>query len=145
MSEETPILGPVTVTFQPAAAAELAMVIQHVLHNVPEDPRPDQAARAHTLGEAAIALSNALVQAMHDAGLSDEMIARASGRIMLAAPEANAAQLTIAPEPEPDELTESSPSGEEMTGPHPLDQPSEPHNPSPPVDFPAPGGPPNAA
>jgi hypothetical protein len=152
--QETPILGPVTVTFPPEAAAEVAMVLQHVLHNVPDNPRPDQLARAHWLGTAAVALSDALVQAMRDAGLSEELIARASGRIVMAAPEANAAQLTLADDPQnpanevpPLEAVEGEPEGERSVyqGPHPLDSPSEPHNPSPFVDFPSPGGPPDAA
>jgi hypothetical protein len=147
---EVPVLGPVTVTFSPEQAAELAMVVQHVLYNVPDNPRPDQSARAYTLGEAAIALSGALIKAMHDAGLSDELIARASGHLYRA-PQENAAQLELVQDMEgktiqngeivPDDETTDYPEGV-----HPLDPPTdEPHNPSPPVDFPTPGGPPSAA
>ena len=139
--QETPVLGPITVTFVPEAAAEVAMVLQHVLHNVPSNPRPDQANRAHWLGVAAIALSNALVQAMRDAGLSDEMIARATGRIAASAPEANAAQLTLADDPQ-------NPANEvphlEAAPDWAADSTDAP-TPDAPVDFPTPGGPPDAA
>jgi hypothetical protein len=155
--QETPILGPVTVTFPPEAAAEVAMVLQHVLHNVPDNPRPDQLARAHWLGTAAVALSDALVQAMRDAGLSEELIARASGRIVMAAPEANAAQLTLADDPqnphnevphlEAVPEPSSHPAGEAAMEAAPDWAADETEDPTPdaPVDFPSPGGPPDAA
>jgi hypothetical protein len=153
--QEIPVLGPVTVTWTAECAAEVAMVLQHILHNIPTNPRPDQAARAYTLGEAAIALSGALVQAMRDAGLSERMIARASGHLIQAVPENNA-QMELQEEARmmADEARanrgthahdEPMPDDQEVATPHPLDAPDEPHNPSPPVDFPTPGGPPDAA
>ena len=163
MSEtEIPVLGPVTVTFDPAAAAETAMVLQHILHNVPDNPREDQAMRAHNLGLAAMAVSGGLIKAMHDAGLSDEVIARASGQLYRA-PQEESAQMELSDEEaerqrmhaagreyDPDDYpdTDGSPTGEEMTGPHPLDAPDvDPATlPSADVmDFPTPGGPPDAA
>jgi hypothetical protein len=147
MSEtEIPVLGPVTVTFDPAAAAETAMVLQHILHNVPENPREDQAMRAHNLGLAAMAVSGGLIKAMHDAGLSDDVIARASGQLYRA-PQEEGAQM---------ELTEAesvNPAGEnaveaDLVGPHPLDPPDVDPATLPTadvVDFPTPGGPPDAA
>lgn len=134
--QDIPIVGPVTVTLEPESAAEVAMVLQHILHNVPAEPRPDQAARAHWLGRAALVLSDGLVQAMRDAGLSDELIARASGRIAVSAPEQNAAQLALTPEPEPE--PEQAPDWAADVAEDPTPDPNV-------VDFPAPGGPPDAA
>jgi hypothetical protein len=142
MTDETPVLGPVTVTLPPEAAAEVAMVLQHILHNVPDDPRPDQAARAHWLGTAAVLLSDGLVGAMKAAGLSDELIARASGRIIVSAPEADAAQLTLADDPQnpANEVPhlERAPDWAADAADDPVPDPNV-------VDFPTPGGPPDAA
>lgn len=144
MADEIPVIGPVTVTFQPEHAAELGMVLQHILHNIPDNPRPDQAARAHHLGEAALLLSDAFIRAMQEAGVDPALIERATGRIAASAPEANAAQLALVPDPPEPKPSDGTP---EITQSAPDWAADATENPTPdaPVDFPTPGGPPDAA
>lgn len=136
MSEE-PIIGPVTVVFEPHEAAELSMLYQHVLYSAPPKERlnEQQQRQLYWHGQAALKLSAALIQAMRDAGLSDEVIQRATGNMALA-PTQTAAQIELA-----DMAGEINGAPGEMDGqgpaPHPLDSPAEPHIDSPPIDFPA--------
>lgn len=143
---EDPVMGPVTVVYAPEEAAELSMLLQHVLHNFVgvNDPRPDQINRANTLGSAAVKIGAGMIQAMKDAGIPDEMIQRAMGNLQMTPQQTQAVEEVRAGMAEQlAQHAEANGNGEEISpeaepaAPHPLDQATEPTIESPGIDFPA--------